>query len=137
MGQPYIRLGDRTSHGGTVIEADMTTDIHGIPVAMVGHNTVCPRCRGVFPIVTGADDVLSMGRPWARHGDKTACGASLLCSQVTSFWVSSGGTDSPANEQAPATKAGAPSSVAPQTPTLCLECLVQAAQRGSSVVVRA
>lgn len=45
-----IRLGDTTSHGGTVIEAFAQTDLNGKPMAGVGHQVVCPLCKGTFPI---------------------------------------------------------------------------------------
>jgi hypothetical protein len=37
MSLPSIVKGDKTSHGGTVIEGDPTFDTHGKPVALVGH----------------------------------------------------------------------------------------------------
>lgn len=87
MTLPWIVLGDRTSHGGTVIEGDPTFTTHGIPVSHVGHMTTCPLCSGgPFPIVTGAPDFINHGRPVARHGDKTACGATLIAGQFVSRW---------------------------------------------------
>ena len=43
MNRPFIVMGDRTSHGGTVISADMTMDICGKPMVRVGDLTVCPK----------------------------------------------------------------------------------------------
>jgi len=87
MSLPWIVKGDKTSHGGTVIEGDPTFDTHGKPVALVGHMATCPKCKGgPFPIVTGAPDFICNGRPVARHGDKTACGASLISGQAVSRW---------------------------------------------------
>jgi uncharacterized Zn-binding protein involved in type VI secretion len=43
--------------------------------------TVCPKCKGVFAITTGADDLTGFGQAVARHGDKTACGATLIAGQ--------------------------------------------------------
>lgn len=87
MSLPWIVKGDKTSHGGTVIEGDPTLDTHGAPVALVGHMTSCPKCKGgPFPIVTGAPDFICNGRPVARHGDKAACGASLISGQMVSRW---------------------------------------------------
>lgn len=49
--------------------------------------TTCPKCTGgPFAIVTGAPDFVCNGRPVARHGDKTSCGASLISGQVVSTW---------------------------------------------------
>lgn len=87
MSLPWIVKGDKTSHGGTVIEGDPTFDTHGKPVALVGHMATCPKCKGgPFPIVTGTPDFICNGRPVARHGDKTACGASLISGQAVSTW---------------------------------------------------
>jgi uncharacterized Zn-binding protein involved in type VI secretion len=87
MSLPWIVKGDKTSHGGTVIEGDPTFETHGKPVALVGHMTTCPKCKGgPFPIATGAPDFVSNGRPVARHGDRTACGASLISGQFVSMW---------------------------------------------------
>lgn len=137
MTRPFICLGDRTDHGGTVIEADMTFDVYGKPVALVGHKVVCRKCRGTFPITTGTEDMSLCGMAVARHGDKTACGATLLASQVTSTWSSGSGTGGARASAASAIAGEAPPGlVAPQTPTLCLECLLEAASRGSVLVPR-
>ena len=135
MEKPFIRLGDKTSHGGTVIEADMTFVVFDKPVALAGHKVVCPKCKGTFPIVGGTPDMASMGMAVARHGDKTSCGATLIASQQLSTW--SDKTDHGAGSQ----QAGA-ASLAPDFAVaavadseLCLECLMKAAARGSTMVV--
>lgn len=128
--RPFIVRGDTTDHGGTVIEADVTFDVHGKPVALVGHMVVCPKCKGIFPIKSGAPDMNSMGMDVARHGDKTGCGATLISSQAVATW--SAGT----SDGAPAPVEATPAAVSPETPTLCLACLAAAAARGDSVVVR-
>jgi uncharacterized Zn-binding protein involved in type VI secretion len=138
VSQPFIVLGDRTSHGGTVISADYTTDIHGKYIARVGDLVVCPRkgCRGTFAITTGASDMIVTGAAPARHGDKTACGATLIASQAVTTWSaeSSGGSAS-AGEASEALAAA--SSVAVHTDSgVCLDCLLKAAASGSSVVIR-
>ncbi|HJV86281.1 MAG TPA: PAAR domain-containing protein [Noviherbaspirillum sp.] len=93
MSLPWIVKGDKTSHGGTVIEGDPTFDTHGKPVALVGHMVTCPKCKGgPFPIVTGAPDFVCNGRLVARHGDKTACGATLISGQAASRWSSEVGS---------------------------------------------
>lgn len=50
MIRPFVVMGDKTSHGGTVISADFTSDIHGKYMARVGDMVVCPKCKGVFAI---------------------------------------------------------------------------------------
>jgi uncharacterized Zn-binding protein involved in type VI secretion len=80
MAAPLIRLGDKTSHGGTVIEASQHSDIGGTPVARMGDKTSCP-IHGTNPIAGGDANLIIDGKPAARHGDKTACGAVLIAGQ--------------------------------------------------------
>jgi uncharacterized Zn-binding protein involved in type VI secretion len=165
LSKPFIVLGDKTTHGGTVISADMTCDISGKYMARVTDKTVCPLCKGVFPIMVGAGDVVDgTGLAYARHMDSTACGAKLLSGQVTTFWdaQSSMGAGGGPGWCASSSAAGAmlamgaadaggafaggaagdedpppvPTVVAEQTPTLCLECLTTAAARGDAIVAK-
>ena len=79
MSKRVIVLGDSTDHGGTVVTADPIFNADGIPVARVGDGVACPKCKGVFLIVSGASNYHgSNGQLVARDGDKTACGASLI-----------------------------------------------------------
>ena len=80
MAGPLIRLGDKTSHGGVVIEASPHSDSGGIGIARIGDKTVCPK-HGPVPIISGDMTSIVDGKPAARHGVKTACGASLIASQ--------------------------------------------------------
>ena len=134
----FIVMGDKTSHGGTVISADMTSDINGKYMARVNGMTVCPKCKGTFPITSGAEDMKDgAGNAYARHGDSTACGAKLLAGQVTTYWGSDSSTGGGASvSQADGLAQAVPATVAPETPTLCLECLAAAAARGAGVVPR-
>jgi uncharacterized Zn-binding protein involved in type VI secretion len=86
MGQkPFIVLGDQTDHGGVVIEASMVSDTHGNGIARVGDQVTCPqRGHGTTVIVSGDPTMVIDGKPAARHGDKTACGATLISSQFVS-----------------------------------------------------
>lgn len=84
MNRPIILVGDKTDHGGVVIEGAPTTEVDGKPVARVGDQVTCPE-RGhghTTVIVSGDETCLIEGRPVARHGDKTACGATLIASQT-------------------------------------------------------
>ncbi len=82
MAKALIRLGDKTSHGGKVIQASAFTSSGGKRVARVGDLVKCPKKgHGTCPIVTGDPTLIVDGSPVARHGDKTACGASLIASQ--------------------------------------------------------
>jgi hypothetical protein len=49
MAGRMIRLGDKTSHGGTVIESSLHSDIGGKRMAPIGDKTSCP-ARGPNPI---------------------------------------------------------------------------------------
>ena len=137
MSKPFITMGDRTSHGGTVISADFTFDIYGKFVARVGDLTVCPRCKGKFPITTGAEDMTSLGPAVARDGDKTACGATLIAGQATATWSNkSDSGQSAASDATEQVSASASSLVAVDAPSICLDCLAKAAAAGQAMVVR-
>lgn len=85
MAKPFIVLGDKTDHGGEVIEASGVTDSHGKRLARVGDKVTCPKKgHGTTVIATGDATMIIDGRPAARHGDKTACGATLIASQAVS-----------------------------------------------------
>jgi len=81
MARALIRKGDMTTHGGKVIEGFSDYTIQGIPVAGVGHKTICPLCKGVFPIVQGYNGITVNGIFVALEGGLTACGAKLIPSQ--------------------------------------------------------
>jgi uncharacterized Zn-binding protein involved in type VI secretion len=92
VSKPLIVLGDKTSHGGTVITAAPTTDTQSKPWARMGDKVACPLCKGVFPIAEGDPSLIEDGKPVAYHGCKTACGAILIASnQVVTSTQPSGG----------------------------------------------
>lgn len=74
-----IRLGDPTSHGGTVISAVAThITVGGIAVACVGDTCSCPLPgHGVCTIVEGDSGHTIDGKAVAYDGHKTSCGAEL------------------------------------------------------------
>ena len=82
MPGPIIRLGDKTSHGGAVLEGSQHSDIEGVPVARLGDKVSCP-IHGNGTIVEGDMTMIVDGKPVARHGDKVACGAVLIAGQQT------------------------------------------------------
>lgn len=82
MGLPIIFKGDKTSHGGTVLQGFNEVTFMGIPTAGVGHLVSCPKCKGIYPIVTGTPQISYCGVSIAVEGMKTACGAKLISSQV-------------------------------------------------------
>lgn len=136
MSLPYIVLGDKTSHGGTVISGDFTSTVHGKAMARTGDQVVCPLCKGVFPIVEGDPSFTDeAGAHYARQGDKTACGASLIASQAQTYYKGHGGAGgNAATAQAKEATASLTPLVAAQAPSICLECLIAAAAKGGSVV---
>lgn len=109
--RPFIVLGDQTDHGGVVIEASAMTDTHGKGIARVGDQVTCPkRNHGTTVIVTGDPTMIIDGKPAARHGDKCACGATLISSQFVSTVgdeASSGVQASSSQAQRSGTTAGA------------------------------
>jgi uncharacterized Zn-binding protein involved in type VI secretion len=86
MSKPFIVIGDKTSHGGVVIEGAPTTDTGGKRIARIGDKVTCPKRGhgGTTVIVSGDPTCIIEGQPAARHGDKTACGATLIASQFVS-----------------------------------------------------
>jgi uncharacterized Zn-binding protein involved in type VI secretion len=80
LGRGVIRLGDKTTHGGTVISAQPTFKVLGKAVAVQGDLTVCPQCKGTFAIQSAGSECHHNGQAVAYDGDKAACGAELLSS---------------------------------------------------------
>lgn len=79
--RPIIRIGDPTSHGGTVLEAFPTLTIYGKNAAGVGHQGHCPLCKRDFVIVAGAESYIYFGKNVALEGMHTSCGAVLIATQ--------------------------------------------------------
>ncbi|MEK8033050.1 PAAR domain-containing protein [Ideonella sp. DXS29W] len=84
--RPLIVVGDKTDHGGEVIQGSPVSDAAGKPIARVGDKVTCPKKGhgGTTVIASGDPTFMIDGQPAARHGDKTACGATLLSSQALS-----------------------------------------------------
>ncbi|OOF55443.1 PAAR domain-containing protein [Rodentibacter myodis] len=76
-----IVIGDKTSHGGTVLQGSHSMTAGGKNIALQGDLTACPKCKGNFPIAEGSSKMSAHGRGVALEGMKTACGAELLASQ--------------------------------------------------------
>jgi uncharacterized Zn-binding protein involved in type VI secretion len=87
MAKPFIVIGDKTDHGGVVLEGSLVSTTGGKPIARVGDKVSCPEKGhgGTTVIVSGDPTFLIDGKPAARHGDKTACGATLIASQAVSL----------------------------------------------------
>jgi len=80
MAGPLIRLGDKTTHGGVVVQASTASDVGAVGIARVGDKVACP-AHGVQTIVSGDMSLVVDGKPAARHGDTVSCGATLIAGQ--------------------------------------------------------
>ncbi len=79
MGRPSARLGDTSSHGGTIITGSDTTSINGKPAARVGDLHTCSiPGHGVTSITSGSKSVMIEGSSAARVGDSVGCGAVIV-----------------------------------------------------------
>lgn len=83
MAGEIIRKGDPTSHQGVVLEGSLTDICMGQPIAFIGHQVHCPKCKGDFPIVEGVLTTTFYGKGVAIAGMKTSCGAVLIATQFT------------------------------------------------------
>lgn len=99
MAGEIIRCGDPTSHGGHVLEGSLTDICFGKPIALVGHKTYCPKCKGTFPIIEGAQTTTFYGTGVALAGMRTACGAALIPIQFTDTVEYISGSSSPSLQQ--------------------------------------
>lgn len=80
---PVARLGDPSSHGGTIITASPSVTADGRPVARTGDMHSCPlRGHGVTAIGS-ASSVIVEGRPVIRVGDMAGCGAVIITGSPT------------------------------------------------------
>ncbi|CAQ82593.1 conserved hypothetical protein [Photorhabdus asymbiotica] len=88
MSKAVILLGDTTDHSGKVITAIDQYTYNGISIAGKGDQVECPQCKGVFPIIEGADSLQYQGKSIALEGMQTACGARLIARQHKLTFVS-------------------------------------------------
>ena len=99
--------------------------------------TVCPKCKGTFPITSGPGDLVdSSGNGYARHMDSTACGAKLISGQMTTTWSDNSSVGDPAAQEKTEALVAASLSAANTSSGICLDCLLKAAATGSATVVR-
>ena len=74
-----VRLGDTSSHGGSVVSAASKWKCEGALIARKGDLFACPiPGHGVNPIIQGSGKWKCEDAAIARHGDLTACGAALI-----------------------------------------------------------
>ncbi|MDR3212513.1 MAG: PAAR domain-containing protein [Azoarcus sp.] len=76
----FIVLGDKTTHGGTVISAygEGRMSLDGVPLACVGDKVSCPKCKGTHTILTGASHTSIDGRPVAIESSRVSDGSFLV-----------------------------------------------------------
>jgi uncharacterized Zn-binding protein involved in type VI secretion len=94
MLKAVICQGDPTSHGGKVLEGNPLVTTNGRAVAQRGHMTICPQCKGSYPIVEGLDFHNYAGIGTAVDGMQTACGAKLIATQRQMLIDDGGGSGS-------------------------------------------
>ena len=77
-----IRLGDSTSHGGSVTSVAATqTNVMGKPLACVGDPCSCPMPGHSGCTIAEGDPHWNInGKAVALHGHKVSCGATLIAS---------------------------------------------------------
>lgn len=74
-----IRLGDPTSHGGSVVSAAPNFSMMGIQVARMGDSCTCPKPgHSNCQIAEGDPNWIIDGHPVALEGHLTTCGAALI-----------------------------------------------------------
>lgn len=85
MSKNIILLGDKTSHGGTVITATSDIIINGKKAALVGDKVDCPKKgHGINAIIDGCSNTTCQGVLVAVEGCHTECGCYLI-SSITDF----------------------------------------------------
>ncbi|BCU53634.1 MULTISPECIES: PAAR domain-containing protein [Enterobacter] len=77
-----IRIGDKTSHGGTVLEGSAGLIFMGKAVSCMLDKVSCP-VHGVTFIAEGDVGSKWNGRPIALHGHRCGCGCTLITSLPT------------------------------------------------------
>lgn len=78
------RLGDTSSHGGSIVTSASKTMCEGEFIAREGDILNCP-IHGPNPIVGHSSKLMVEGKFCARHGDAAACGATLISGAVKSY----------------------------------------------------
>ncbi|MCO6546534.1 MAG: PAAR domain-containing protein [Gilliamella sp.] len=79
MGKNVVRLGDPTTHGGSVISASSKTIIEGKPVALIGDLVSCPKKdHGINKIIEGAKMGFSDGKLVVIDQCLCECGCKVL-----------------------------------------------------------
>ncbi|HDS9358799.1 TPA: PAAR domain-containing protein [Enterobacter chengduensis] len=77
--QSVIRINDKTTHGGTVIEGSSGVKFLGLEVACLMDKVTCPEHGQTF-IAEGDEGLKINGKPVALHGHRCGCGCTLISS---------------------------------------------------------
>lgn len=85
MERAVVCKGDRTTHGGTVLEGNELFLCDGRAIAAKGHMTFCPQCRGKFPIIEGLAFHTAFGHGTVVDKMATGCGAHVASPGTTMF----------------------------------------------------
>ncbi len=72
-----IRLGDTSSHGGSMVSASGKFTVNGKVVCVNGDSHDCPIPFHGTTSVSSANSLTSGGQPVVRTGDSAGCGAVL------------------------------------------------------------
>jgi uncharacterized Zn-binding protein involved in type VI secretion len=81
MSKPFIVLGDKHTHGGSVTSASAMSSVKNRGIARRNDTVSCP-IHGTNHIAEGDDTMIVQGEAVARDGHKTACGATLIASEA-------------------------------------------------------
>ena len=81
MFKGLVLLGDKTTHGGSVISASSTMIVNGKKVALIGDKVSCPiPGHGTNPIVEGSSEWISDGKAVVIDGCRCQCGCQVISS---------------------------------------------------------
>lgn len=78
------RVGDRISHGGTILTGSANTLTNNKKTARVGDRATCSK-HGSVVIVTGSSKVMTNNKKTARVGDSLSCGAKITTGSPNTF----------------------------------------------------
>lgn len=74
-----IRINDKTTHGGTVLEGSAGVKFMGLEVSCLMDKVFCP-VHGKTYIIKGVEISKINGKPIALHGHRCSCGCTLISS---------------------------------------------------------
>jgi uncharacterized Zn-binding protein involved in type VI secretion len=138
----FLRVGDHSSSGGTVVDSIPTMSCDGVGLTFVGARVTCPTCGQVGVIVAAGPRWPGelMGRQAALEGDTVACGCrprpAMIASQSGMYQF----FESDALVKMGFSATGGPVVLDLGTPRpsegFCLSCMIAAAKRAASMIVR-